>query len=221
MSAEMTTGAAAAPQPGAGAAGAACGRELDDAAAIFRATGIEQRAKRVGELAPDVTLHAADGELVRLSSLWRRGPVVLVFFRGGWCTYCNEHLRLWQMHLAELNALGATLVAVSPQSGENIHWTAGGNALDYQLLSDSSLAAANGFNIAFTLPAELIDLYASVGTNVPVLNGNGLWVLPVPATYVIDRQGRIMYAHVEADYRDRAQPRDVIAAVKTLARPAP
>jgi peroxiredoxin len=67
----------------------------------------------------------------------------------------------------------------------------------------------------------LIDLYASVGTNVPVLNGNGLWVLPVPATYVIDRQGRITYAHVEADYRDRAQPADVIAAVKTLGRPAP
>ncbi|WP_436298212.1 peroxiredoxin-like family protein [Variovorax sp. LjRoot175] len=192
------------------------GRVLDDAAALFEATGIESRAKRVGDLAPDAILMDAQDKPVRLADLWKQAPLVLVFFRGGWCSYCNVHLRRWQQHLGELMQLGANLIAISPQSPENTEWTSSGNGLEYRLLSDSELTAANGFDIAFTLPAELIDLYASVGTNVPILNGNGQWVLPVPATYVIDQAGRIRYAHVEADYRRRAEPDHVISAVQAI-----
>ena len=194
---------------------------VDDAAAIFKATGIEERAKRRGDAAPDVTLPDALGKPVRLSDVWTKGPLVVIFYRGGWCSYCNLQLRAWQQHMGELSRLGATLLAISPQTPENSMSTAEENELAYPVLSDSSLDAANGFNIALTLPPELIDLYASVGTQVPILNGNGQWVLPVPATYVIDQDGQIQFAHVEADYRERAEPTDVIAAIERIARAQP
>lgn len=105
------------------------------------------------------------------------------------------------------------MVAISPQTPDNSLSTAEKNQLLYPVLSDSSLRAADAFGIAFEMPKELIDLYSSVGNNLPVLNGNGRWVLPLPATYVIGRGGRILYAHIETDYRERAEPEHVLAAI--------
>lgn len=184
---------------------------IDETAAILRATGVCQRAVREGDMAPDATLLDASGAPVKLSGLWRRGPLVVIFYRGGWCSYCNLQLHEWQQHAGELKRLGVDLVAISPQTPDHSIDTAERNALAHTVLSDSSLDAANGFGIAFTLPPELIDLYASSGTDIPVLNGNGQWVLPIPATYVVDRAGRIRFAHVEMDYRERIDPQSVIA----------
>ncbi|MDM0074764.1 peroxiredoxin-like family protein [Variovorax sp. J2P1-59] len=188
--------------------------EADD---VFDATGIAKRAQRVGGLAPDLILPDAFDRPVRLADLWRKGPLVIVFYRGGWCTYCNLQLRAWREQASELARLGATLVAISPQTPDNSLSTAEKNALAFTVLSDSALEAANGFGIAFTLHPDLVDFYGSVGTDIPVLNGNGLWVLPVPATYVIDRTGSIRFALIEEDARRRADPRDVIAAIENLA----
>lgn len=184
---------------------------------VFDATGIAARAKRAGDLAPDVTLPDAFGNPVRLSDLWRNGPLVIVFYRGGWCTYCNLQLRAWHQQEGELARLGATLLAISPQTPDNSMSTAEKNELAFTVLSDSALEAANGFGIAFTLHPDLVEFFGSVGTDIPVLNGNGLWVLPVPATYVIDSMGRIRLALIEEDVRERAEPRDVIAAIEELA----
>ena len=186
---------------------------MEGATAGLRASGIETRALQVGDAAPDVTLPDAMGRPVRLAELWQRGPLVLIFYRGGWCPYCNLELRAWQQNLGALAKLGAGLLAVSPQTPDNSLSTAQKNELAYPVLSDSKLAAAAGFGIAFEMPQALIDLYRGVGNDLPVLNGNGQWVLPVPATYVIGRDGRIVFAHVEADYRERAEPADVLAAV--------
>jgi peroxiredoxin len=128
-------------------------------------------------------------------------------------TYCNLELRAWQQHLPALEHLRAQLVAVSPQTPDNSLSTAEKNELAFPVLSDSALHAATAFGIAFELPAELIELYSRVRNDLPVLNGNGRWVLPLPATYVIDRHGRVVYADIEADYRKRAEPSDVLAAV--------
>lgn len=185
-----------------------------DAAGILQAMGVCEHAKREGDMAPDVSLPDALGAPVKLSQLWRRGPLVVIFYRGGWCSYCNLQLHAWQQHASALKQLGATLVAISPQTPEHSHSTTEMNALDYPVLSDSSLDAANGFGIAFTLPPELIDLYASAGTDIPVLNGNAQWVLPIPATYVVDQTGRIRFAHVELDYRERLDPQSVIAIIE-------
>lgn len=189
---------------------------MEGATADLKGSGIEATAKKVGDRAPSLCLPDAKGELVSVDHLLKKGPVVAVFYRGGWCPYCNLELHAWQAHLAELNSLGATLVAISPQTPDNSLSTAEKNGLAFPVLSDSEMVAASGFGIDFALSPELVDLYSSVGNNLPELNGNGKWVLPIPASFVIDPSGIIQFAHVEADYRERAEPADVIAAVRTI-----
>jgi peroxiredoxin len=182
----------------------------------LRASGIESTALAVGASAPELTLPDALGRPVELASLWRDRPAIVVFYRGGWCPYCNLELRAWQKLLPEVHAAGAALVAISPQSPDNSLSTAEKNELAFVVLSDSSFAAANAFGIAFVFPDELAALYAEVGINVPAVNANGKWMLPLPATYVIDRGGRIVFAHVDADHRERAEPGDVLRMIATL-----
>ena len=189
---------------------------LSEADAVFDATGIAARALRIGTQAPDVTLPDASDKPVRLSDVWRRGPLVVVFYRGGWCTYCNLQLREWRQYTDALARLDASLLAISPQLPEHSMRTAQDNGLGFTVLSDCALDAANGFGLAYTLHPDVVDYYGSVGTDIPVLNGNGLWVLPVPATYVIDHTGAIRFASIEEDVRERTQPREVIAAIEAL-----
>ena len=183
---------------------------MEAATADLRASGIESAALGLGAALPALSLPDANGKPVDLRALNASGPLVIVFYRGGWCPYCNLELREWQRLLPQLRALGATLVAISPQTPDNSLSTSEKNELAFSVLSDSRLAAAQAFGIAFTLNAELVALYSQVGNDLPTLNGNGQWVLPLPATYVIDRDGVISYAHVQADYRLRAEPQDVL-----------
>lgn len=189
---------------------------MESATAALKATGIEKTALQVGDAAPDMTLPDARGRNVSLRSLWQPGPLVLIFYRGAWCPYCNLELRAWQQRLVELGALGASLAAVSPQTPDNSLSTAQKNELEFAVLSDSSLNVSRAFGLAFALSPELVELYSRVGNDLPTLNGNGQWVLPVPATYVIDRLGRIAFAHIEADYRERAEPDDVLSTLERL-----
>lgn len=187
---------------------------MEAATAKLRASGIERTALQVGQRAPQLHLPNAKGESVDLAQLWQQGPLIVVFYRGGWCPYCNLELRAWQQLLPQVKAQGAQLIAISPQTPDNSLSTREKNELAFEVLSDSSLQAAEGFGIAFDMPQELIDLYSSVGHDLPKTNGNGRWALPVPATYVIDRGGIIQYASIDADYRNRAEPADVLATVK-------
>ena len=187
---------------------------MEAATAQLRATGIETAALRVGAEMPALTLPDAAGKPVELKALNANGPLAIVFYRGGWCPYCNLELREWQRLLPQLRERGATLVAISPQTPDNSLSTAEKNELAFPVLSDSNLAAAQAFGIAFSLSPELVELYAKVGNVLPRLNGNGLWMLPVPATFLIDRSGVVAWAHVEADYRQRAEPRDVLDRIR-------
>jgi peroxiredoxin len=180
--------------------------------------GIEARALKAGQLAPDVALPDVGGRRVRLRDMWRTGPLVLVFYRGAWCPYCSLQLRAWQRQLDVLRRFGAHLVAISPQTPDHSMTTAQKNALGFTVLSDSALEAAEAFKIDFTLPPELIDLYGRLGNELPVLNGNGRWALPMTATYLIDTLGQIVYSHVNADYRERAEPADVLSRLELIAR---
>lgn len=180
--------------------------------------GLEDRALRAGHLAPDVALPDANGSRVRLRDLWRSGPLVVVFYRGAWCPYCNLQLRAWQGKSDELKRLGATLVAISPQTPDHSVHTVQKSDPGFTVLSDSMLEAAEAFKIAFTLPPELIDLYGRLGNDLPVLNGNGRWALPMTATYLIDTRGQIAYAHIDADYRERAEPDTVLSRLEAINR---
>ena len=180
---------------------------MESANARLRETGIESTALQLGAALPDVSLTDAIGDAVNLLSLHAGKPTVVIFYRGGWCPYCNLELREWQRLLPELQKVGAQLVAISPQLPDNSMSTAQKSNLAYPVLSDSSLAAANAFGIAFELPPELVELYSKVGNDLPTLNGNGRWVLPIPATFVFDPVGKVMFRHVIADYKQRRNHR--------------
>lgn len=184
------------------------------------ASGIAARALGAGDRAPDFALPDARGESIRLSTLLARGPVVLSFYRGGWCPYCNLELRALQRSLKEFQGLGASLVAVSPQTPDASLSTAEKNALAYPVLSDVGGTVAKAFGIAFDLTEELRPVYARFGHALPEVNGDESWVLPIPATYVIDRDGTIVLAYVDTDYRNRLEPSDIVATLTTLAKRA-
>jgi peroxiredoxin len=182
------------------------------------ASGIAQRALKAGDRAPDFRLPDARGGYVRLNALLAGGPVVLSFYRGGWCPYCNLELRALQQALPEITRLGATLVAVSPQTPDESLSTAEKNALAFPVLSDAGSATARSFGIAYDLAEQLRPIYTRFGHALPDKNGDESWVLPIPATWVIDTDGTIALAWVDVDYRNRLEPADILAALQSLSK---
>ncbi|HEX5091130.1 MAG TPA: peroxiredoxin-like family protein, partial [Burkholderiales bacterium] len=184
------------------------------------ASGVAARAVQDGEQAPDFALPNAKGAVVKLSALLARGPVVLTFYRGGWCPYCNLQLRAYQKALPEIRALGGQLVAVSPEPPDKSLTTAEKNALEFEVLSDVKGEAGRAYRLFFDLSEELKQLYVAGGNDLSKWNADGQWHLPLPATYVIGREGRVAYAFVEAEYRNRAEPSALLAALRTLHKKA-
>lgn len=173
-------------------------------------------ALTVGDRAPDFVLPDAMGGEVRLSDLLDRGPVVLTFYRGAWCPYCNTQLRDYQEALGDLEATGATLVAVSPQTPDGSMTMQEKNELAYPVLSDVGNEVSREYGLVFQVDAETRERYKSVGIDLAAVNGTDAWELPVPATYVIAPDGVIRAAFVEADYTQRASTRDIIDALGSV-----
>lgn len=178
-----------------------------------RATGIESKAKQVGDIAIDTQLLGWDGESVTLSDLWKKGPVVLMWYRGGWCPYCNIQLRAMQQSLDQLNGAGATLVVLTPELPEKAKATAAANDLSMVALHDKDSALAKQYGIVFRLPEAIVPVYRD-RLKLPEFNGNDAMELPLSATYVINQEGKITYAFLDADYKKRAEPAEVVEAVK-------
>ncbi len=185
----------------------------------LRASFALDAATGVGDVAPDFTLPDARGKPVALADLLRSGPVVVTFYRGGWCPYCNIQLRAYQAALPEMTALGARLVAVSPQLPDGSLSTAEANALTFDVLSDVGNNAARSFGLVYALPDELRAAMRSMNKALPAINGDESWELPVPATYVVGRDRRVVLASIDVDYRNRLDPEAILAALKSL-RPA-
>jgi peroxiredoxin len=158
----------------------------------------------------------ATGTKVSLSALLAKGPVVLAFYRGGWCPYCSTELRALQARLAEFNAAGATLVAVSPQTPDASLSTAEKLNLAFPVLSDEGNQVAESFGLVFSLPEALREVYLGFGLDLPTANGDDTFRLPIPATYVIRADGTVAWRFADADYTKRAEPDDVLAALVTL-----
>lgn len=177
-------------------------------------TGIEGTALKTGDSVPDFTLNNHKGEAVTLSKQLRKGPVVIIFYRGGWCPYCNMELYAYEQELETLKSLGACLIAITPETPDNSLTTVEKNGLSYDVLSDVGFAASDAFGLTFTFPEALMKVYQGFGLNVPEVNGNDAWRLPIPAAYVIDQSGKIILHHVDVDYTKRLDPLEVVAVLK-------
>ncbi len=186
---------------------------MDEATARLRASGIVESSLQVGEVATGFVLPLASGAMVSLAGLLAHGPVVLAFYRGGWCPYCSTELRALQAHLGEITSAGATLVAISPQVPDNSLSTAERLALGFPVVSDVGNVVSESFGLVFSLPESLRAVYESFGIDVPGANGDETFRLPIPATYVIAPDGTVAWRFVDADYTKRAEPDAVIGAV--------
>ena len=171
----------------------------------------------VGDRAPEFTLPDAAGRAVSLRHRLTTGPVVLSFYRGDWCPYCNLELRALQAHLPEIRSLGASLIAISPQATDHAASLAEREGLGFDVLSDIHQEAIRAYRLQFPPPAAVKDVYANqFGNDLSAQNADGSWDLPVPATFVLDRDGMVRAASVSADYTTRMEPDDVLDALRRL-----
>ena len=185
--------------------------------AALRATGIVERALKANDRFPTVsTLVDAHNQPFNLGALIARQPVIITFYRGGWCPYCNLELRAYLERLADIHAMGAELVAVSPELPDYTMSTAEKNRLSFVVLTDVGGELAEALGIRFILSGEVRSLYEKAGHALPDRNGDGKWSLPLPAPYVVAPDGRIVNAMVDADYRVRLDPAIAIGALAVL-----
>jgi peroxiredoxin len=189
---------------------------MHKATADLIASGRAERALKVGARAPIFALPNAQGQLVRSADLLARGPLVLTFYRGIWCPYCNMDLQAIEAAAQEIRALGASLVAISPQTAPNRRKSERENALSFPILSDHGNSVANEFGLRFRLPDDLIAVYKGFGNDLTVGNGEDSWTLPMPARYVIGTDGIIAYAEVNPDYTRRPEPSELLPVLRRL-----
>ena len=182
----------------------------------LRASFAVEAAIGVDDQAPDFVLPDAQGKMLSLYHLLESGPAVVTFYRGGWCPYCNIQLRAYQAALPEMVALGARLVAISPQLPDRSLSMAETNELTFDVLSDVGNTVARRFGLVYALPEELRAALRSNNKALPGINGDESWELPVPAVYVIARDRRVALAAIDVDYRNRLEPEAILAALKSL-----
>lgn len=190
---------------------------MDRTTRDLAATGIAAASRQAGDRAPAFELDNHLGERRTLSALLADGPLVLSFYRGGWCPYCNLELQALQAALPQIQAAGAQLVAVSPELPDKSLSTRERNELAFEVLHDAGNRVAASFGLVFTLAEELRPIYDSFGLDLPDYNGDDSFTLPMPATYVIGRDAGIHYAFVDADYTKRLEPALVLDSLARLA----
>ncbi len=176
---------------------------------------VGEHALKVGDSLPDAMLSDASGKSVSLSALNEAGPLVITFYRGGWCPYCNLELKAYQEILGEITNLGGQLVAISPEKPDNSLSTTEKNALTFPVLTDTGNRFAKAVGIAFELPIGLQKLFSGFGMDLEELNADTGWALPVPATFVVDGSGEIVLADVDPDYTRRLEPSDALGALES------
>ncbi len=186
---------------------------MDKATEDLVKSGIADRSLKVGDRVSEFTLTNAVGKEITLRSLLAEGPVVISFYRGQWCPYCNLELRALQKALPEIIANGASLVAISPQTPDNSLSTAEKNELTFEVLSDVGNKVAREFGLVFTLPEELRPIYEGFGVDLLAHNGDKTFELPLPATYVVAADGKVISAFVDPDYTKRLEPEEIVAAL--------
>lgn len=191
---------------------------LSDIAAIAQTTIIEHRLN-VGDPAPDFSLPDSNGRTVTLSTLVKQGPVVITFYRGAWCGYCDLHLRAYHHILPQIQALGATLVAISPQSTAQSKKIALSN--DLTLLSDRGNQVARQYQLVYNVAAAMRQIYVALGIDLAAYNDDDSGELPLPGTFIVDQAQRLLLTFVNPDYTRRLEPTIILETLQYAISAAP
>jgi peroxiredoxin len=189
---------------------------MQRATAELIALGAAARALKAGDKAPLFVLKDPDGKKVSAAELLTQGSLVVTFYRGVWCPYCNMELQALQEALLSFRELGANLVAVSPQNTANSRKSIHTNRLDFPILSDPGNETAADFALCYKLPPYLIELYKDLKNDLPAFNSNTNWTLPMPGRFVIGQDRVIRYAEINPDYTHRPEPADMLSALRSI-----
>lgn len=179
-------------------------------------SGQAERAVKAGDQAPDFSLTDADRNEVALKDLLAKGPVVLTFYRGVWCPYCNIELQALEEVAADVRDRGASLIAISMQGASDSRKSQRDNKLSFPILTDQNGALAEKFGIRWSLQDYVIPIHQGFGVELPRIHGDGQWNLPMPARYVVDTDGTVAYAEVNPDYTRRPEPADLFPVLDKL-----
>ena len=179
-------------------------------------SGLAEHALKAGDSFPAFTLPNASGNHVSSADLLAQGPLIISFYRGSWCPICQVELKAFQDRLDDIHALGAQFVAVTPERPDSSLSDEEKANLPFPVLTDENQTLAEALKIVFELPDLIRPIYEAGGVSLPEHNSGGTWRLPFPATFVVAQDGRIALAFVEADYAQRLEPEDAIAALKSL-----
>ncbi len=179
-------------------------------------SGAFDRSLQPGNPIPSFVLPNAIGKLVDIQSLLNKGAVVISFYRGRWCPYCSLELLALQQALPEIQACGASLVAISPQTPDHSLETAEAHTLKFEVLSDVGNQVARKFGLVFSVPESVRPIYEKFGIDLQAANGTETFELPLPATYIVKASGTIAHAFVNSDYTQRLDPKDIVKVLKRL-----
>lgn len=174
------------------------------------------KALVVGDDIPQFILPNAKGDKISIVDRLENGPVVLSFYRGGWCPFCNLEFMALSDALSEINGLGASLIGISPETPDVAQETVSRHNLPFEVLSDVGNEVIKQFGLFTEVYEEMRPLYLQWGLDIPAANGDEKWEIPIPATYIVDKQGVIRAAYVNKDYTQRMDPGDIIAELKKL-----
>jgi peroxiredoxin len=187
---------------------------MERATAELIASGQASRAIKAGDRAPHISLKDQDGNDVSSAALLVKGPLVVTFYRGVWCPYCNIELQAINEVLPQIQAYGANVVAISPQTAVNSRKSVRANELDFPVLSDVNGQTGADFGLRFALPDYLVELYKNLRNDLPAFNNDPGWTLPMPARYVIGQDGIVLYSEVNPDYTRRPDPSDMFPVLE-------
>lgn len=184
--------------------------------AKLMASDVTKNAKQVGDLAIDFELPDISGKNIKLSEQLKNGPVVLTFYRGGWCPFCNLELKAYHDVYDEIVKAGASIIAISPETINNAINTSNSHALQFPVVSDQGNKVASQYGLVMEVDADLKPHYLEWGLDIPSANGDDSYKIPVPATYIIDSKQIIRQAYINKDYTIRMEPSDVISYLKSI-----
>ena len=187
---------------------------IDQQIELLRQSGIAERALKTGDAAPAFSLPDGDGMSWRSEDLLRNGPLVIVFYRGRWCAYCNTQLAALQEIHSRIAAASASLIAISPQTQKHTYMTRDMHKLRFPVLRDAGNTLARKFGIVWRLSPELQQIYEGIMTKLPRYNGDESWELPLAATYIVQPDGKISFVRINVDWRERPEPAEILEALQ-------